>query len=573
MSRQSPSIPLAVSEVRVHALVLVAILAWLAVIGATHWQPNSFLFRDGSFYAQTNRSIASGLTLRQEAYQPASWYDGSLSWYHNVDDAWSNISVGRDGAWYPKHSYVMPILSTPFYLVSGPAGLLLFNLIALALALYSGYMLAARWVGPVAGAVATLAVLATPLVPYLAYSYSHDVLCATLTAGGLALLAYGRPATAGAALGLALVAKITNVLVIAPMVLAIAPWDRRTWVRGLLGATVPMALYAAANAWMYGAPWRTSYHAILTVRDGAQQVVSYSNAFDLPLAEGLRRFMQRSGEGELWQMSAVPLVGYAGIALLVFRQPRLAAGLAVALAAFLIGFGKYRYGGARFFMPWLVLAPIPMAALADGAGRLVLGIRGGWRLLRRSRWGTVAVVLLVVGHVAGFGTAWLLSAGKPEGPLSMARDVEALRVRVGDVPCDYLNLAHWKWECSRVDRSSDWYAGRAARRECRQLGVPALRVPPGSGGAPRVIEWVPDTDLSAVRIVRMPDGDGAKGGLKAEVRTGNRVLVQDEWSRDEQDRHDDRVEGPFPAGVPIVLTVDPRAGPNPALCIDVIGIP
>ena len=164
MTLQRPAIPLAVCEARVHALVFVVIAAWLAIIGATRFQPNTFLFRDGAFYAQTNRAIATGLTLRQENYQPASWYDGSLSWYRNVDDAWSNLSVGRDGAWYPKHSYVMPILSTPFYLVSGPAGLLIFNLIALGLALFSGYLLAARWVSPVPAAVATLAVLATPQI-------------------------------------------------------------------------------------------------------------------------------------------------------------------------------------------------------------------------------------------------------------------------------------------------------------------------------------------------------------------------------------------------------------------------
>ena len=155
----------------------------------------------------------------------------------------------------------------------------------------------------------------------------------------------------------------------------------------------------------------------------------------------------------------------------------------------------------------------------------------------------------------------------------MARDIESLRVRVGDVPCDYLNMAHWKWECSRVDRNSDWYAGLAARRECRALGLKGLRVPPGSGGSPRVVEWVPDTDLSALRVVRVLDGDAkARGALKAELRTGDRVLVLDEWQGGERERRDERIEGPFLAGQPIVLTVDPRPGPNPALCIEVVGI-
>lgn len=565
--------PISVAESRVHALVLVAILAWMAAIGIARWQPNTFLFRDGSFYAQTNRAIATSGTLRQEPFQPSSWYDGSLPWYRNVDEAWSNLSVGTDGQWYPKHSYVMPILSTPFYLVFGPGGLLVFNLIVLALGLYAGYWLAARVVGAVPAAVATLALLATPLVPYLAYSYSHDVLCATLSVGGLALVVRGRPLAAGLLLGLALVAKVTNILVILPMLLALAPWDRRTWLRGVAGASVPLALYAAANTWMYGAPWRTSYHAILTVRDGVQQVVSYSSAFDLPLAQGLRRFFQRSGEGELWQMAAVPLIGFVGILPLAFRRPRVAAGLTLALLAFLVGFGKHRYGGARFFMPWLVLAPIPMAALADGAARLVRGLAGAWGLVRRSRWGTVAIVVLIVGHLGGFGAAWVLHAGQSKPPASMTQDVEAIRVRVGDVPCDYLNLAHWKWECSGIDRGSDWYAGRALGTECGALGLPGLRVPPGSSGKARSVEWRPDRAFQALRIVRMPDTsrDG-KGSLKAEVRAGDRLVASDEWPAGAADRRDERIEGPFPARTPVTLTVDSRPGPNPALCIEIVGI-
>ena len=172
---------------RLDLIVFLGLALYIGAVCYKAYTPHTFIFRDGSFYAQVNRSIAEGFTLRQEAVQPSSWYDGSLPWYRNIDDAWSNVSVGVNGEWYPKHSYLMPVFSTPLFILFGPPGLLLFNALALVLALFSGYLLAARYAGPTASAVAALMIGTSPLISFLAYSYSHDV-----TAGRGVRLA-GRP--------------------------------------------------------------------------------------------------------------------------------------------------------------------------------------------------------------------------------------------------------------------------------------------------------------------------------------------------------------------------------------------
>src|SRR6266705_5934917 len=64
------------------------------------------------------------------------------------------IALGRDGAWYPKHPILMPIVAVPFILLFGLPGTLILNLLvlgALALALMRlAGQVAAPWPSAVA---------------------------------------------------------------------------------------------------------------------------------------------------------------------------------------------------------------------------------------------------------------------------------------------------------------------------------------------------------------------------------------------------------------------------------------
>lgn len=542
------------------ALVLCGLAVLVATTCLRSYRPYTFLFRDGSFYAQTNRSIARGLTLRQEEFQPRSWYDGSLPWYRNLDVAWSNVSVGSGGEWYPKHSVLMPIASTPFFVVLGVDGLLVFNALAMVLALFFGYRLAARFSPPEAAAVAVFVVSGCPLVPYLTYAYSHDVFYAALAAGGCEALASRRPGAGGFLLGLSVVAKVTNVLVAAPLALALAGRDRRASWRAVAFGAVPLAAFAAANWVMYGSPLATSYHRILTVRQGTPSVETW-DVFGTPLVEGLRRFFRPSAEGELAQMALLPLAAYLGGSPFLARRTRtVAVALVVSLAGFLVVFAKYRYGGARFFMPWLVLSLTPgaalLGALARGAAALWdLPARCAARTRRAAAWSSV---LLAAGAI---GLSWWMGRRGPAW--SAAEDVERLRVSLDSTPCDYFNMTHQKWECSHLDPGGQYYVGLALGDECPGMEGPVLVIPAHPGGKTRRVRWSPQVAGARVRIAwtwdKTPPGPDARWTLKV----GDTADIEMESS---VPLTITEVPGPVTPGQDVVLTVPPSRDAR-VLCV------
>ncbi|HOU54813.1 MAG TPA: hypothetical protein PLQ97_12870 [Myxococcota bacterium] len=545
---------------------------YLALLVLPRLEPWTFLFRDGSFYAQTARALEQEGSLRQENVQPRSWYDGSLPWYRNVDDAWSNVSVGADGEWFPKHSYLAPLLALPLQWTFGPCGLLAFNLTALWIALFLGYRLAAWTSGEVPALVALGLVLASPLVPWVAYAFSHDVLCGALVAGAAWSMATRRLAWAGLATGLALVAKPTNAVLLVPLLLAWCPGGgRRGLLRFAAGTSLPLGAYGIANWWMYGAPWVTSYHRILTVRNGVPQIVSYGQAFDVPLSQGIRRFFQTSAEGEVWSMAFPAVLAWLGVPWMVRRHWRIALGLAGSLAGFVLVFGKYHYGGARFFLPLLVLAPVPGAALLSGVAGF---LEAAWESVRHrtapvSRRWMVALGLVLLAGLAG-ATRWYRTRGLPLDGTTLASSVDHLAVRLGDVPCDYFNLAHRRWECSGLDRSADRFTGSPAGTECEDWwGGQAVYLPPGPPGRDRRIDWHP---ASSGRLLRVRWGRTGRGP-PLEIR----VLVQGQeaWRRTLEEgaaRGEEEVPISWEAGTTVTVEVGP-AGATGAVCLDLLPVP
>lgn len=545
---------------------------YLALLVLPRLEPWTFLFRDGSFYAQTTRALEQQGSLRQEDVQPRSWYDGSLPWYRNVDDAWSNVSVGAGGEWFPKHSYLAPLLALPLQWTFGPFGLLVFNVAALWVALFLGYRLAARTSGEVPALVALGLVLASPLVPWVAYAFSHDVLCGALVAGAVWSMAAERLAWAGLATGLALVAKPTNAVLLAPLLLAWFPGGgRRGLLRFVAGSSLPLGAYGLANWWMYGAPWVTSYHRILTVRNGVPEIVSYGQAFDFPLAQGIRRFFQTSAEGEVWPMAFPAVLAWLGIPWMVRRHGRLALGLAAAFGGFVLAFGKYRYGGARFFLPMLVLATVPGAALVDGVAacldRTAGAIRRRAGALPRGRvWALgLGTLILLALAIRGFRTC-----GVPAQGTTLASSVDLLEVRLGSVPCDYFNLAHRRWECSGLDRTADRFTGSPAGTECEDWwNGEAVYLPPGPKGHDRSVTWRPATGGRAFQVRWGRTGRGDPLTLRIKVQgqeVWQRVLTEGTPPGEEE------VPVSFEAGTPVTLEAGPSGSPG-AVCLDLLPIP
>ena len=109
------------------AAVLAGIVLAVSVTIAVRYEPYTFIRRDASFYATIARGLVTHASLDQRKVQPQSWYSGQHPGYANLDMYWSDVSVGRNGTWYPKHSFLISAASAPFYALFGVPGFLLFN--------------------------------------------------------------------------------------------------------------------------------------------------------------------------------------------------------------------------------------------------------------------------------------------------------------------------------------------------------------------------------------------------------------------------------------------------------------
>lgn len=452
---------------RWNLLVPLALLVGFASSVIADYEPNTFLHGDGSFYATMNRSLLDG-TLVQRGYQPASWYEDKLGWNHHIDPGWSNIAVGKDGTWYPKHPTLMPILATPLFALLGYDGLLLFNLLALVAGLWGAFRLAARWAPPRVAAVTVLAMATLPIFTRNAYAYSNDVLYGALVVWGYDLFFRKRVGWAGLLLGLSIWAKATNGVLGLPLGLALLVqrrWRDAAWMAGM--TALPVLVNLGMNAAMFGSPLVSAYNRVLVMEGGKQAISDVKDSFGRGFWPGVQALWSDPHEG--FRTNALLLLpSLAGLAPLARRAPLLTAALAWGLPVYFALFIPYEYTYARFFLPWALLLMAPMAVLV---ARGLDGLDWAWE-----RWGrdlaarrhaltaAVAVVALITVGAA-------VARRTPPSPWRAADHVTEAKVLRGEgraaKRCDYFNLRHMKWECAMLDRDVWQRWGLAVGKECR----------------------------------------------------------------------------------------------------------
>ena len=100
------------------AAVLAGIVLAVSLTIAIRYEPYTFIRRDGFVLRD---GVLMGLlpnacrwTSARRSRSPGT--RSSDPGYPNLDMYWSNISVGRGGAWYPKHSFLVSVAAAPFYL-------------------------------------------------------------------------------------------------------------------------------------------------------------------------------------------------------------------------------------------------------------------------------------------------------------------------------------------------------------------------------------------------------------------------------------------------------------------------
>lgn len=510
----------------VDAAVLLTLATVFTVTVAQQYEPYTFLHGDGAFYANINRTIHDSLGLAQGDVHPRSWIEDDLGWNRDLDQGWSNVTLGRDDVtWWPKHPFLMPIASTPFYVLFGTAGLLVFNVLQTVLLLFFAYRAAARLVPPSFAAAATLAFATSRVFLDGAYSYSNDLFYALLVVAAVDALLGERWKTAGALLGMAVWAKVTNGLFVAP----VGVWllARRRWrpvIAFSAAFAVPIGLFLVANAWMFGAPWNTSYDRILIRRGGQMALESARVRFNVPFGLGLGRLLVDSRAG-IWRNAPLFFLALPGLAPLLRRRVWLGATVAFSLLGFLWFYARYDYLYARFFLPWAGLGVLLAAVGLDGLRSVAAGV--GARLAGRvpAAARRFALPVVVVAAAVVVGAVWLGETVFAGPARRLVDRVETAEVRLGDVPCDYFNPARQKWECSQLERQPWEYAGRSMGRECVRGGAPweAVWLHPSPTGRPKRMTFPDLPATAAVTVVASRAGDRA--GAVTVVLSANGAAV------------------------------------------------
>ncbi len=454
----SPVQPLPPSrwQVVLFAVLLAAVSAGVA----QQYEAFTFLHGDGAFYATMNRSMLDG-TLKQRAYQPNSWYEKPMGWNNELDQGWSNMSQGPDGTWWPKHPILLPILGMPLYWLAGPLGALWTNVLLLVLGLWAAARFASRLVDPTVAALTALSFASLPLMTHSAYSYSNDVMYATLTVAGVDLFVAESFGFSGLLLGLAVWAKPP--LATFPGLLGLSLLLRRQWRPALamaLGGLAPILAMFVQNTWMFGGPLTFSYDRILVTRGGRPALEAASVKMHRPLLAGLRSVWQEPNEGLVTRVSW-GLGALLGVPWLVRRLPLIGATFLLTLGVYAVFYAKYEYTYARFYLPWLMLSVVPAA--------LLLQQLADW-LTRVAQWPKRWLIPIGLLLLTALIVMTALSH-RPKTRWSAVRAIGQARVERGTppntIPCDFFNARWAKWECAQVDREPWQTWGLAENDQCK----------------------------------------------------------------------------------------------------------
>ncbi len=494
---------------RSHTLAVFLVACCLfGSIAWARWEPYTFLHGDGAFYANIAKTLWRDHSLDQSHVHPRSWLVDDLGWNHDLDQGWSNVSLGKDGRWLPKHSWLLPLASLPLYGIFGLAGLLVMHVLMLAAIVAATYSLTARLAPPVVAAAATFLVASQPIISGDVYSYNNDVFYSALLLAGTAAFAravgLGERAAppwrvqrralivAGLAFGFGVFAKVTNIAYVLPFALwLIARWNPSAIMTALGAFTAPIGLFFASNTWLFGSPLTSSYSRILIRQDGLLTTESVSARFHEPLKAGLDRVLFDKAEGLLLK---APLVALSVVVALILgvllwrrgatadrsaatdqaarRRGTLALSwtfLGVA-AAFLALQAKYGFTYSRFFLPVAALGVAPLAVAFDGVAR---GLGMSRRILAPRYEGQYnpAFACAVLAAVAIALTVKARIFPSASGHFHALERLESGTVTAGGAPCDYFNNQHQKFEC-RGDQGRDSMWGRALDAQCSFQGKP-----------------------------------------------------------------------------------------------------
>jgi len=260
-------------------LLLALLAGWLVVaLHGREFRSGAFLVGDCPYYASATVSFQ---------------HDGDLDLQNQLRGGLAvhqrQVALGQAGQWYPKHPVLMSIVALPFYAAFGTAGFLLFNGLMMALLVVILWAICRLYVSPGTATAAVALVVGGSFLRAYLYNFSPDLFSTVLVLAGVLLILKRRCFSGGVALGISVLAKVTN-LFVSLVVLSILCLRRpRTGaLRTGAGLLPGVAAWMLLNLAMFGAPTTTGYDRTIVLQGDTLVTVSHRGFFDLPLLEGVR---------------------------------------------------------------------------------------------------------------------------------------------------------------------------------------------------------------------------------------------------------------------------------------------
>jgi hypothetical protein len=446
------------TQAAVFMLALVMALSFLAGREGSgrRFVPDKWLNKDGTFYFLTLRTLWDKHTLSQDDTQPRSWYEQNLGWNNNLPPDWSDVAIGRDGRYYPKHPILLPVATLPFFWAFDAYGALLINVLCLVLLPVFAYRIARRMAPWGAAAAAAALFASSDYLSGQAYGYSNDLFTGILVVVAFERAFAGAAGLAGLFFGLSVFAKATDAVFLPGLALVfVMNKDWRGLMRAAIFAAVPIAIFAALNWWMYGAPWHTGYNHILFRQNGMQAYHDHGQDFDWAnYGRHLLDVLWHPGQFGMYDRAFFWLFALPGAVVALVRAPKLAVPLLLGIVAPVLVLAPFKYfrvefldGAVGLSMGFIAALLVPWAK-APSADDTSKSAAAGPGQVRWDRLGPVAAlgVLLISGVVR---------AAIPSHEGYFNKQLTSARATLGQIPCDYFNWQVQRWECSNYDQGRD----------------------------------------------------------------------------------------------------------------------
>ena len=340
------------------------------------WQPLTLYYGDSCSNLLIVNALSSYATL--DLHEVRHLCGGS---------AQGQFSLGASGQWYSVHEMMWPVLATPFYVIIGDFGILLFNILGMVLIARFTYLLLLMLYSAEAASLAVSIVILTPPALTGPLSFGSDWPGVVVLMGTLFCLVRGHYLLCGLIGGLILLVRIHGIIAFPAFAVFILLTFRgfRSFrkplslvVLGLLPGTIG---FVVQNYLLYNDPLIFSYERRLENEFDAMSLIRHSDFISRPTIERVIKLLCDLRYGLFCaQVYFVPVWVFGTIAMIRQGITTLTAILFFTLTSYIAFYSCFPelVEPIRYFNYIIVLSAFPLGALLQ----LLLRRFDGWRQWR-----------------------------------------------------------------------------------------------------------------------------------------------------------------------------------------------